>query len=292
MVVLRIFPNQKIYQPGDMLRGVLVLKTRKPIECNRVVLSFQGKEKTTRQAGDIRLEEEHYWFKTDLILHDGGTIPEGSTRLPFAIHLSKGIPPTFGSPAGNITYSIKAVMEVSWRPDPKKTWTFAVIPEPLRYIPESQDHEAQIRKSGPLYLDLPSNVVRPEGLPFSMRVDQTKRVTELRVLLRRRESFECQGSTTKIETTEKEMCVPVRVDDFGRWKEYSLPKHIKVNAPFRGRLIRREYYLRVELGVSLARDPVIEVPVLISAADSRETISEEQSMFELLDDIAHDLELE
>ena len=139
---------------------------------------------------------------------------------------------------------------------------------------------------------MPTSIIRPEGLPFSVRVDPRSRVDEVRVHLIRRQRYKCQGREKDEDKVVLGIATPIRESDFERWKEYRLPKHIRPMMVFRGHLIQIGYILKFTLGVNLGFDDVIIIPVQFSAPERTDVEIEEKEMCDLLDDIAMDLDQE
>ena len=281
--------NKAEYFPGDLIEGEVIIKNRSPCECNRVGIKLEGKEYTEMGSGDSRIRDSFYHFRKYLIVGKGGTLPEGNTRLPFNYRLPGGIPPTFKGYYGHIRYTAEVVIEQNWRPDPKRKVSFLVSPKPLSFIRPSTHLESRIRKKGALSVDMPSNVVRPSGLPLSIRIDPRDRVDEVRIQLIRRERYQCQSRKKTNDKIILGVRTPIREHDFEKWKEYSLPKHIRPAMTFRGNLIQIGYILKFTLGVNFGFDDVLNIPVQFSAPQKTEVEVEEKDMEELLDDIAVDL---
>ena len=289
MPMISVFFNKSEYFPGDSVEGEVVIKNRSPCECNRVGLRVQGKEYTEMAAGDTRIKDSFYHFNEYLVIRREGVLPEGDTRLPFRYNLPSGVPPTFKGAYGSIKYTAEVVIEQNWRPDPKRKASILVSPKPLAFVIPSAHLESRIRKKGALSVDMPSNVIRPTGLPISVRVDQRDRVDEVRIQLIRRERYKCQSRKSTSEKIILGVRTPIREIDYERWKEYSLPKHIRPTMTFNGRLMQVGYIVKVTLGVNFGFDDVLEIPVQFSAPQKTDDEIDEKDMDELLDDIAVDL---
>jgi hypothetical protein len=290
MPQIQVYFKKAEYFPGDLLEGEVVIRTRSAIECNRVGLKIVGKEYTEMGSGDTRVKDSYYHFNKYAIICKETSIPEGDTRLPFSFRLPNGIPPTFKGYYGHINYHVEVVIEQNWRIDPKRKSYFLVSPKPLSFIHPSQRLESRIRKQGALSVDMPSNVVRPDGLPLSVRVEPRSRVDEVRIQLIRRERYKCQSRKKNRDRVILGVRTPITERDFERWKEFKLPKHIRPDFTFRGNLMQVGYLLKFTLGVSLGFDDIINIPVQFSAPQETEKEIEEKDMDELLDDIALDLE--
>jgi hypothetical protein len=275
--------SQRNAIPGGSISGVVIVETDETFNCNRIVLKVKGKERTEMGSGDSSISDEYIHASGEMFVSDAVTIRPGKTEFPFAFVLDKNIPPTFSGYYGWIEYSVEAVVEVDWRFDPKMTRRFRVLPIHPEYIPEVDGYNPKSMKTNVLHVELPSDILRMrEGIPVNFMVEEHSRVTGVRFEIRRRESAKCSHSTGNNDETIERKFVPLQPHDFGKWREFVLGTEWR-RVPFRSKLLKTEYFLKVVLEMRWEIDPFVTYKLRISGKRPEE---EEEDIF---DDLAIDL---
>ena len=275
--------SQRNATPGDAIRGVVVVTTDKIFECNRVVLRVKGKERTEMGGGDSKITDEYIHASGEMFLSDATTIHPGKTEFPFALVLNDDIPPTFSGFYGWIEYTLEAIVEVDRSFDPKMTRRFRVLPYHPEYLPEVDGYNPKSMKTKVLHVELPSDILRMrEGIPIKYMVEEHSRVTGVRFEIRRRESAKCRGNTGNNDETMSKKFVPIVSSSFGKWKEVVIGTEWR-RVPFRSKLIKTVYYLKVVLEMRWEIDPFVTYELRISGEKPEE---EKEDIF---DELAMDL---
>lgn len=260
-----IFLNKNSIFPGETLAGQVTIRTSKSFDCNRVVLKVIGKEKTVHGSGEYQTTQESYHISRVFRILEGGIVPEGITRIPFAVRVPKGIPPSYKGYNGSIEYTIESVVEVNWTLDPKVKESFYVLQERPPKIPSNIDIRPLTDTSGSLHVQLDSNVLRKKrGINVRFMVSKRSRLRGIQLEIKRREEAKCYQFSMKQDTILDDRYYPLSTDDLGIWKEIRLGEGWSHELAFCGNLISVSYLIKVCLDVSLGFDPEVIIPLRIS----------------------------
>lgn len=113
------------YEPGQIVRGQVIIKALKPIVVRKICVQFLGLAKTEWKLGETYLvgnsaiiDNVPYTSQLDYThpekgLRDEGKIEAGTTSLPFALTVPDEVPPSFENSLGCIRYWIKACIDTN-----------------------------------------------------------------------------------------------------------------------------------------------------------------------------------
>ncbi|TFG32972.1 hypothetical protein EU527_09005 [Candidatus Thorarchaeota archaeon] len=258
------FQNRRLL-PGDILAGVVEIKTNKPFGCNRVVLKLKGKEHTEYSAGENRVSDDKTIIGRVFRVSEGKTIPEGITRIPFSIDLPKQLSPTYEGTYGRIEYTLEAVVEVNWTLDPKCKKEFRVLQNRPPYIEDSIGLEPSTITDDELQVQLDEKCLRLDtGINVQFKVKERSRVRGVRFEIIREEDAVCRSRTLNRKSAIVRKIYPIASDDFGRWLDINIGEKWRYHLPFLSGLFKITYFLKVTLDVGLDFDPSIEFPLKFS----------------------------
>lgn len=275
--------SQRNAQPGGRISGVVVVETDETFECNRVILKVKGKERTEMGSGDSKITDEHVRIRGKIILSEATEIPYGKTEFPFEFKLKEELPPTYSGYYGWIEYSVEAVVEMDWTIDPKMTRRFRVLPFQPEYIPEIDGYNPMNKDTNVMHVELQSDVLRMrQGIPVRFMVDDHSRVNGVRLEVRKREYAKCRSSKRTHDVTVKKKFIPLSTRDFHRWKEEIVGEGWR-RVPFKSKLMRTGYILRVVLEMNWELDPFVTYKIKISGEKPEDEVGD------ILDAIAMDL---
>ena len=277
-----IFTEKDQFQPGDEVKGHIVVSTDETFTCNRIILKLRGKEHTHYQAGKVHVSETHDLLDDDIIIWEGGDINSGDKRIEYSFKLPNEIPSIHNGFYGTIDYSVEVVVEVDRAMDPKSKTKLNVYGHSPPYIPEPLDRLPLREEKEYLQAEIPSDILRPnKGLVVSFLAKERSRVKGVRLDIVKREDVVCQKRNMDSTSTISEKRIPITYNEFGRWIEETVIEDWSSMIPFEGKLIKASLSLRVVLEVGFAIDPFIEFPLRLSGERAKED--------ELFDSIEMDL---
>jgi hypothetical protein len=258
--------EKKTYLPGDRIEGLVIVSTDEYFECNRVVLSIKGQERSrvVRGSGDTRrvyLEKKQHINKQNELV--GATaIQAGETSFPFSFVLPRNIPCSFQGTYGKIEYKLEAKVEVSWAIDPKVRQKVTINTK--QEMPNEQSVYETLDKNGArlLSVQLPSDMIRlGRNYAIKLMVSSEAKIRGVRIELVHHESVSPKGH----KATRKQKLAKLFL------KELELPREMWINAtistpnewllPFKSELIETYYKLKVTLDIAWRIDKTIWIPL-------------------------------
>ncbi len=280
---ITIQTEKDTFEPGDEVRGHVLVSTDSNFTCNRIMMKIRGKEYTHYQAGKVHVSDTHELLHEDIIICEGGDVYSGNTPFEFEFTLPTEIPPVHVGFHGAIDYSIEAVVEIDRALDPKSKIELAIKSRPPPYIPEPISESEPIGKQVEhLQVEIPTDILRPnKGLQVRFLVKERPRIKGVRIDILRREDIVCKGSKLDSKIVISEKHIPITFNDFDKWIEETILLNWSSLNPFKGKLIKISPVLKVVMEVGLALDPFVEFPLRLSG--------EEKSHDELFD--SSDLDL-
>ncbi len=266
---VRVQLKDDVLRPGEVLEGEVVVTCDSPFECNRISLDFTGKELTEISIGEDRYSDTYTHVSDYVVLIEAPQLQEGITTIPFQYIVPKGVPPSFSGYNARIYYSVKAVIELDWRPDPSHTQMFQITPETPPYIPEPLEPRAITDRVSSMTVMLPSDVLRQgKGLDTRVCVDEKRGVDKVRVSLVERVRYSCGSHTGLSERTIPMASRDIDPSDFGRWLEFMIAEDRLDFVPMEAQLIQVDYLVKVELGAKWQPDPHIKIPIRVSGPEA------------------------
>lgn len=266
--------SQRNARPGDIISGIVVVETDKTFECNRIILRVKGKERTEMGSGDSKITDERVHLSGNIILSEATEILLGKTEFPFKFKLKEGLPPTYSGYYGWVEYSVEAVVEMDWTLDPKMTRRFRVLPFQPAYLPEIDGYNPQNKDTKPLHVELLSDILRiRQGIPVRFMVDEHTRVNGVRVEIRRREYAKCRSRKRTHDVTIVTEFIPLSTGDFHRWKDALVGANWR-RVPFKSKLLRTSYLLRVVLEMRWELDPFVTYRLKVSGEKPEEEVDD------------------
>ncbi|KAI6185070.1 Arrestin-C domain-containing protein [Aphelenchoides bicaudatus] len=160
-----------VYNPGQTVSGHLQLRSNKSLKARNIKIEVLGVSKAfwseSRTSVDgqgrtiihtIHLSSEHKLLDEKIVVWERENkerFPEGDSLFPFKFHIPEGLPPTFKSQNGNISYRLEARIDVPWWFDKTASMSFEVAPFcDLNLISDSDDsQEKEEHKSYGFFVD-------------------------------------------------------------------------------------------------------------------------------------------
>ncbi len=261
--------EEKTYLPGDPIEGFATVSTNEYFECNRVVLSIKGQERSrvVRGSGDTRhvyLEKRQHIDERIVLVGSTG-MPAGETNFPFSFVLPRNIPGSFQGTYGKIEYKLEAKVEISWAIDPKAKQKITIGTK--QEMPNEQSVYANLDDDGArlLSVQLSSDLVRlGRDYPIKLMVRSEAKIRGVRVELVYYEFVSPKGcKATRKQTLAKlfleelelprEMWIDATICTQGEWVQ-----------PFKSELIETYYELKVTLDIAWRIDKTIWITLKVN----------------------------
>ena len=146
--------EQYQYEPGEMLRGSVVLLLNEPINVKAIQVQIKGEstvaweEEQGRGAGHFKAAETYIDVSQNLLIANPGSVIKlepGRHRYPMEYPLPATIPSSFIGKFGSITYVLKATL----KEDNRIGLSTMITSEPflvLRRMDISQQHKLQMSR--------------------------------------------------------------------------------------------------------------------------------------------------
>jgi hypothetical protein len=261
--------EKKTYFPGDRIEGSVTVSADEYFECNRVVLSLRGQERSrvVRGSGKHRhvyLEKTHHIDEQIELVGSTG-MQAGETNFPFSFVLPRNIPGSFQGTYGKIWYKLDAKVEISWATDPKAGQEIAIVTE--QETPDEQSVNANLDENGArlLSIQLPSDMIRlGRNYPIKLMVGSEAKIRGVRIELVYHEFVSPKGR----KATRKQKLAKLFLE------ELELPRQVWIDAtigtqgewllPFKSELIETYYKLKVTLDIAWRIDKTIWIPLKIT----------------------------
>ena len=261
--------EKKTYLPGDRIEGLVTVSTDEYFECNRVVLSIKGQERSrvVRGSGKHRhvyLEKKHH-INEQIELVGSTGMQAGETNFPFIFVLPRNIPGSFQGTYGKIWYKLDAKVEISWATDPKAGQEITIVTE--QETPDEQTVNANLDENGArlLSVQLPSDMIRlGRNYPIKLMVSSEAKIRGVRIELVYHEFVSPKGR----KATRKQKLAKLFLE------ELELPRQVWIDAtigtqgewllPFKSELIETNYKLKVTLDIAWRIDKTIWIPLKIT----------------------------
>ena len=261
--------EKKTYLPGDRIEGLATVSTDEYFECNRVVLSIKGQERSrgVRGSGDNRRvyleKKQHIDEQIELVGSTG--MQAGDTNVPFSFVLPENIPHSFQGKYGRVEYKLEAKVEVSWAIDPKTKKKITVgrkheMPIAHSVYENLDDDDARL-----LSVQLSSDVIHlGSDYPIKLMVSNEAKMRGVRVELIYHEFVSPRGhKATKKQTLAKllfdELELPRQM-----WIDATIQTQSEWLLPFKSELIETYYKLKVTLDIAWRLDKTIWIPLKIT----------------------------
>jgi hypothetical protein len=261
--------EKKTYFPGDRIQGFVTVSTDEYFECNRVVLSVKGQERSrvVRGSGDNRRvyleKKQHIDERIELV---GATsMQAGDTTIPFSFVLPVNIPHSFQGRYGKVEYKLEAKVEVSWAIDPKTRKKVAVGRKHEMPIAHSVSTNLDDDDARLLSVQLSSDVIHlGSDYPIKLMVSSEAKMRGVRVELIYHEFVSPKGhKATKKQTLAKllfdELELPRQM-----WLDATIHTQGEWLLPFKSELIETYYKLKVTLDIAWRIDKTIWIPLKIT----------------------------
>jgi len=261
--------EEKTYLPGDRIEGLVTVSTDEYFECNRVVLSIKGQERSrvVRGSGKSRrvyLERKHHIDEQIELVGSTG-MQAGKTNFPFSFVLPRNIPGSFQGTYGKIEYKLEAKVEISWATDPKARQKITIDMKQEMANEQSVYENLDDNDARLLSVQLPSDMIHlGQDYPIKLMVSSETKIRGVRIELVYHEFVSPRGhKATRKQTLAKlyleelelprEMWIDAAIGTQGEWLQ-----------PFKSELIETYYKLKVTLDIAWRIDKTIWIPLKIT----------------------------
>ena len=260
---------EAVFQPGESVRGSLVLTLATEQHPRRVSLHAIGTEATgwgtqpTYIARTHPLDQSVELWKP---AQEGDALPAGAYTFPFAIDLPGSLPPSFNGMLTEIGYGLKAKVDLPLHIDLHTEIGLMVLATAPPLADEPVSIEARDESGRQIGLELPKSMYRlGETINGTLRIARpgAGRSRRLTVELLSRERGSAQGVWT--EYVEREAGFRVELEHVVEDSTYPFTFKVPdLAAPsFNGEHSELTWHVSARLDVARAHDLVAEVKVTV-----------------------------
>lgn len=300
MKKLEITLEKNVYFPGEEVRGRVTLRIDNPVKMRNILLEIKGLERTSisvqersRRGRDKkdRYTTKHYHstrYVIDLRTHlaEGGELPLGVHTFPIHFQVPPNAIPTYSGKHANVSYLIKARVDIPWWFDvkAKKSFYVQLDPDIVRKMGKkisaaskhfirrhdaltlSQDYQDVEKPKPGLLVELDKDVyLAGEQINGRMTIlnPKKKRIRKVDVVFMAKEYAWAQGYKKYI-TVEKHKS-KIEADGImeGVPSSFSTPIPKKVKTSFSGSISHLNWFLTFNVDMAFAFDVKAKCPISI-----------------------------
>ncbi len=281
---IAIYPERTDYVVGDTISGVVEVMCDGDFEFNAMYICFEGREHTivTKQVGKhtYTYTEEHFHTQERVDLMEPGTMQSVDRRVPFSFKIPENVPSSYDGGRGEIEYTLKAKIEVSWARDPKDEVLLHVSNLSKAANPQSVFSSEMDDGVSVLDVELENNeICLGEPIRLKYRVDRDVKMRGVRIEFIATELAVADGNKSTLHqklyssfTDEIEL---VR----GSWMNEEIPTHTGMPVSYEGPLITVAPAVKVVLDIALRFDKQLEIPIGVMHCTKSSQASLEEDSF-------------
>ena len=117
----------KVFFSGEVVNGRVMIDLSQEKKFRKIKLELVGRgevewseQKIVTRDGSTRTETKYYsnseqYFKQEVVLHHGPSLPPGLHILPFSLLLPPNLPSSYEGQHGNVRYFVKADIVRDWK---------------------------------------------------------------------------------------------------------------------------------------------------------------------------------
>jgi len=253
------------FTPGECVDGQVVVQNDKQFNCSRVSISLFGEEMSRIVHGGGEDSHVHKEKRThidyQLPLWGPGQIPAGESRFDFSLILPSGLPPSYAGPHGNISYVLKAKVEIPRSFDLNSSRSVQVVWVGSPAVGERKTGIIERAGVRVLYVEVESDIIGPAAdIPVRFILGGEAKCRGIRLQILSCEAVAPEGCSKTSESVVAESYY--RVDEIhpGLWAEHLFRMDSRLPPTFRTELIELTYQLKVILDIPWGPDQAISIP--------------------------------
>lgn len=278
MALVKRRPKLTLLAPREVVRGVpfeveLVIDARREVPIDFVDLRVEGVESSVINPGKHGRQFQLTWLSTSSRLIGETVLPAGAHRRTLRLAVPSSASPTYRGNYASTTYVCTAHVSIPWWPDRRKSWLlYATLPPGVRGAPTGTVWATS--STGPrateAYVEVTlahEQVVAGDTIEGSIALMNTRhnRYTRAEIALvgyeKRFEPVGIHRHTTEIgrwgvgfplQSPSDGMAIPFRM---------GVPSDLMPT--YAASLWHVEWMLEVTIQSALARDPKVQIPILV-----------------------------
>lgn len=243
-------------------------------------MTFTGREHTrivvsTGQSTHV-YTDELVFFTTKADFDTSGEIQSGEYRYPFEFVIPEDGPTSYDGRSGWIEYKLKALVEISWKPDSKDE-VFLNI-RGSRKAPISESQRGFADKDGYSVLDVElerSTIYLGEEINLKFRVSNNVNIRGVRIELRSIEFTRARRQKRKSKKTLVEHFVENDQIQRDLWTEFRIQTSDTMPPNFDGEYLDIESQLKITLDIPWRNDKEVKLPIVLAHRGLESVTNEE-----------------
>ncbi len=255
------------YVAGEVIRGYALVRCDEEFECNRIIITLEGKGETKihRGSGDssTTYHDVERFIHRKVTLYPGGIVYSGETRFQFSFELSMELPPSYRCQYGGITYELYAKIEVSWALDPKDKKRIMIV-MPYQKQPGLAKSASHMKEGMPI-LEVSTEDTSfciGEQIPIRVRVSNQVNIRGVRIELVHHEKIRAERAREHLKRTLEKMFIDKDNIPFDMWFDVNLQLANTTPPSFRTKLITSYLVLKVTLDIPWRFDKSVEIRII------------------------------
>ena len=243
-------------------------------------MTFTGREHTkivisTGKTTHV-YTDELVFFTVKADFDTSGEIQSGKYRYPFEFATPEDSPTSYDGRYGWIEYKLKALVEISWKPDAKDEAFLNV--RGTRQAPASESQRGFAEKDGYSVLDVEleeSTIYLGEEIDLKFRVSNNVNIRGVRIELR---SIEHTRASRQKRRSPKTLVKHfVENDQIQRdlWTEFRIQTSDTMPPNFDGEYLDVESELKITLDIPWRNDKEVKIPIVLAHRGAESVTDEE-----------------
>ncbi|MFX1326050.1 MAG: hypothetical protein ACFE8N_13950 [Promethearchaeota archaeon] len=266
------------YLPGEILRGEIIVKTKKRIKARKLSAIYVGMEHSSVTRGGGKNShtyyEKYYHFNIEDVFMEpkpgaNSIILDGSYRFNYEFEIPENAPPSFKLHNSGIQYLIDVKIDRAMASDIHKKLELLVIPNSLEKI-----------EQGPLTDLMRADSYIPEctltckkeifnegdtvDIELNVLVNREPKINDIRISIESISTISARGYTDTFPSIIKGWKISKKNLKMGE-NLFNLSYEIPMNIPYSilGMLVKRNYFIHLKLNRRFYPDNHLWLPIII-----------------------------
>lgn len=284
MRTIKIYPERTEYSAGETVSGTVEMENDKDFTFNSAHITLEGREHTsvTKQVGKhtYTYTEEYFHMNDRIDLIEPGLMQTGNMRVPFSFKIPESVPSSYDGERGELEYTLKAKIEVSWARDPKDEVLLKVIETPKQIDPRSIVTSEIDDGISILDVELENNeVCLGQPLKLRYRVDRDVNMRGVRIDLLSTEHAVAEGNKSALHQMLYSNLVENNQIIRGSWMDHVIETIPEWPVSYEGPLLTIAPTLKVVIDIPMRFDKQVEIPIVIRYCPKSQVAQSEADSF-------------